>query len=86
MHLAQITQRSLVNRKISQLSLANVEDSHAEQRGILPTIFNYGTLTIQTAGEMENFIFTLCPNPTKYAEEILEAHQNYARELEGSGH
>lgn len=81
-HLAEISQKSLVNRKVSQLSMANVEDTNAEQRGILATMFGYGTLIIQTAGEMENFIFTFCPSPTKYAEEILEAHQAYALSLQ----
>jgi hypothetical protein len=81
-HLAEISQKSLVNRKISQLSMANVEDTNAEQRGILSTMFGYGTLTVQTAGEMDNFIFTFCPTPQKYAEEILEAHQAYAQSLQ----
>lgn len=74
-HLAQVVQRSLVNRQISQLSMRDVEDANADSRGILATIFNYGTLTIQTAGELENFIFKLCPNPTKYADQILEARE-----------
>jgi membrane protein YdbS with pleckstrin-like domain len=79
-HLAQVTQRTLVMRKISQLSMSNVEDANADQRGILATIFNYGTLTVQTAGEMENFIFTLCPNPNKYSDQILEARQAFAQD------
>jgi uncharacterized membrane protein YdbT with pleckstrin-like domain len=74
-HLAEVMQRTLVNRKVSQLSMRDVEDANADQRGILATIFNYGTLTIETAGEMENFVFTLCPNPTKYVDQILEARQ-----------
>ncbi len=80
--LVQVLQKTLFNRRISRLSMSNVEDVNAEQRGILPTIFNYGTLTVQTAGEMENFIFTWCPNPNFYAHEILEARQAYAEKLE----
>jgi hypothetical protein len=69
-------------RKVSRLSMANVEDVTAEQRGILATIFNYGTLTIQTAGTMENFIFTYCPRPNDFAHRVLEARQAYALSLE----
>lgn len=77
-NLIQILQRGLFVRKISRLSMSNVEDVTAEQKGILPTVFNYGTLTVQTAGEMENFVFPYCPNPNKYANSILDARQAYA--------
>ncbi|MBI2588964.1 PH domain-containing protein [Candidatus Saccharibacteria bacterium] len=79
--LVQVVQKSLFIRKISRLNFANVEDVSAEQRGILATIFNYGTLVIQTAGALDNFIFPLCPNPNKYADEIIEARQRYADSL-----
>ncbi len=80
--LVQIMQKSLFIRKVSRLSMSNIEDVTAEQRGILATIFNFGTLTIQTAGELENFIFPTCPDPNKYAHKILEARQAYALSLE----
>jgi uncharacterized membrane protein YdbT with pleckstrin-like domain len=77
MNLVQILQKGLFVRKVSRLSMSNVEDVTAEQKGILPTIFNYGTLTVQTAGEMENFVFPYCPNPNKYADRILDARQAF---------
>jgi uncharacterized membrane protein YdbT with pleckstrin-like domain len=80
--LVQIMQRTLFNRKVSRLSMSNVEDVSEEQRGIVSTIFNYGTLIVQTAGEMENFIFTLCPNPAALADRIIEARQAYAEKLQ----
>jgi hypothetical protein len=45
-------------------------------------MFNYGTLEIQTAGTEDNFVFPFCPTPNKYADQIIEARQNYARSLE----
>ncbi|MDO8591803.1 MAG: PH domain-containing protein [bacterium] len=80
--LVQILQKSLFIRKISRLSMSNVEDVSAEERGILSTIFNYGTIVVQTAGALDNFIFPYCPSPTKYADQIIEARQRYARALE----
>ena len=80
-NLIQITQSGLFVRNIARLSIANVEDVNAEQRGILATIFNYGTLQIQTAGERPNFIFKYCPDPNKYAGRINEARQIYADSL-----
>ncbi len=76
--LIQITQKSLFIRKVSRLSFSNVEDVSEEQRGILASIFSYGTLMVQTAGERDNFDFTLCPNPGQLADRIIEARQAYA--------
>lgn len=80
--LVQMIQKSLFIKKISRLNFANVEDVSAEQRGILSTIFGYGTLRIQTAGASENFIFNFCPSPNKYADIIIEARQLYAESLQ----
>jgi hypothetical protein len=80
--LVQIMQKTLFIRKVSRLSMSNVEDVSEEQRGILPSIFNYGTLTVQTAGTMENFVFTLCPNPTALADRIIEAREAYAKSVQ----
>jgi membrane protein YdbS with pleckstrin-like domain len=77
-NLIQVIQRGLFIRKVSRLSMSNVEDVSAEQKGFLPTIFNYGILTVQTAGERENFVFPYCPNPNFYADRILDARQAYA--------
>ena len=76
--VVQVLQKALFNRKISRLSMSNVEDVNAEQNGILAMMFNYGKLTIQTAGEVGNFIFNFCPKPNDYANRILEARQRYA--------
>jgi hypothetical protein len=80
--LVQIMQKTLFNRKVSRLSMSNVEDVNEEQRGIISSIFNYGTLTIQTAGTEDNFVFTLCPNPTRLADKIIEARQAYAKSVQ----
>lgn len=80
--LVQVVQKSLFIRKVSRLSFSNVEDVSAEHRGILAAIFGFGTLMIQTAGERENFVFTLCPNPDRLADRIIEARQAYAESIQ----
>lgn len=80
--LVQVMQKTLFIRKVSRLSMSNVEDVNEEQRGFLASIFNYGTLTVQTAGTEDNFIFTLCPNPAGLADKIIEARQAYAKSIE----
>jgi uncharacterized membrane protein YdbT with pleckstrin-like domain len=80
--LVQIMQKTLFNKKVSRLSMSNVEDVSEEQRGFLASFFNYGTLTVQTAGTEDNFVFSLCPNPAKLADRIIEARQAYAKSIE----
>ena len=80
--LIQVIQRGLFIRKVSRLSMSNVQDVSAEHKGFLATIFNFGTLTVQTAGEEDNFIFPFCPTPDTYADRILEARQAYAKSVE----
>lgn len=78
--VTQVLQVGLFNRKISELSMVNVEDVTAEQSGIFPTLFNYGALKIETAGEQNNFVFIYCPNPNAYAKAILDARLRFITE------
>lgn len=75
--IVQITQKSIYERKISHLSLANIEDVTSNQRGILANMFNFGTIKVETAGEQANFIFVLCPDPHRVARIILESKDNF---------
>lgn len=76
-NVTQVLQIGLFDRKISELSMANIHDVTAQQRGIFPTLLNYGVLKIETAGEQNNFIFPYCPNPNAYAKAILDARQAF---------
>jgi uncharacterized membrane protein len=79
-NVTQVLQIGLFNRKISELSMVNVEDVTAEQSGIFPTLLNYGNLKIETAGEQNNFIFIYCPNPNAYAKALLDARLKFISE------
>lgn len=74
-NITQVLQYGLFSRKVSQLNIHNIEDVTAVQDGVLPTIFGYGILKIETAGEQVNFHFTFCPNADYYAKLILEARE-----------
>lgn len=80
--LTQVSQTSLFNRQSSQLSLENLEDVTAEQKGILPHMFGYGTLKAETAGERSKFVFHYTSNPNYYAQKVLQAREVFVQ----SGH
>lgn len=71
--IQQILQRALLQRKTMRFSLADIEDVTSGQKGVFAIMFNYGTLTIETAGQLPNPTFNNCPNPNKVAEIILQA-------------
>jgi uncharacterized membrane protein YdbT with pleckstrin-like domain len=73
--IAQILYINLFNKKISQLSIGDVQDVTVTQKGILAHIFNYGTLVIETAGEQQNYNFTYIPEPYKNSKLIVGAHE-----------
>jgi uncharacterized membrane protein YdbT with pleckstrin-like domain len=73
--LAQVLYTSIFNRKISQLSLGDIQDVTVTQDGIFPRIFNYGTVVIETAGEQNNYIFTYTPFPYQVSKDIVGAHE-----------
>ncbi len=77
--ITQVNQTSLFNRQSSQLSLENLEDVTAEQNGILPHMFNYGTIKAETAGERSKFVFYFCPNPNYYAQQVLQAREEFVQ-------
>jgi uncharacterized membrane protein YdbT with pleckstrin-like domain len=72
-HFLQILQQGLLFNKTSRLELTDIEDVSCEQKGFLATIFGFGTLIIETAGELPNFVFTYCPHPNLIAKELIDA-------------
>lgn len=78
--ITQISQRSLFGRQVSQLSMDNLEDVTVDQDGIIPHLFNFGTLKVETAGERSKFQFPYCPRPNDYARQILEVHEQFLEE------
>ncbi len=70
--VVDIDQRRLFDRQIAKLLLEDVQDVETSVKGILPTFFNYGDVTIQTAGTKPNFIFNQIQHPKEVAAIILD--------------
>ncbi len=78
-NLIQVLQKTLFNRQTSHLNLADVQDVTVDKRGIFAYIFNFGNLSIETAGEAANFTFQTAKNPELGARLIIEAHEQYLK-------
>ncbi len=82
-------EQHLFARTISELDLYKVQDITGESRGFLQTMFNYGHVFVQTAGEVGRFNFEEVPNPREVARKIMELteedrkyHANQAAKLD----
>ncbi|MBA3679453.1 PH domain-containing protein [Candidatus Saccharibacteria bacterium] len=76
-HIVDIDQVGLFNRVVSTLRLEEIQDISASVKGPMQTIFQYGSIVIQTAGERANFLFDYVPNPYELEHYILETRKQY---------
>ncbi len=79
--MAEVVYKSIFNRQVRQLGIGNVEDVTVIQKGILPRIFHYGNLEVETAGEKPSPDFTTIPNPNVTSQIIIKAHEAYVEKF-----
>lgn len=75
MRIISRNQLGWFNRTNSELELSKVQDVTVDQKGILPTIFNYGNLHVQTAGATERFLLKNVTNPVKVSRLIHRLYE-----------
>lgn len=73
--ISQFLHHTIFDRKISQLSIGDVQDVTVSQKGLFSRLFNFGTLVIETAGEQQNYTFNYTPAPYERAKDIVGAHE-----------
>jgi len=79
--IINIEQNGLFNRVISEQRLYRIQDVTAEVKGPWKTMLNFGNVYIQTAGEMERFVFEDVPEPYQVKKILIEL-QDTAQEIE----
>lgn len=80
--IIKIEQKALFDRQVSALGLLRIQNITAQAEGVLQTLFNFGTVVVETAGESKNsivqkegkFDFSFLPNPYRLSEDILKLH------------
>lgn len=66
----------LLFKRFSQAELERIQDISYTAGGIFATVFHYGNVYIQTAGEMPNLEFLAVPRPDKVVEKIRTLMEN----------
>ena len=75
---------NLLNKKFSEAKLSMIQDITSEVKGVSQTLFDYGTVFIQTAAEIPEITFELVPNPGKIIKVLQILRQEEEQEaLEG---
>lgn len=70
--MVEVSQRNLFSRTVSELDLYKIQDTTSDVSGVIATIFNYGTLSIQSAAEKERFVFEDLPDPNNVRRKIMD--------------
>jgi len=69
--IMNIKQLGLFSRRVSELRLYRIQDVTATVTGVFHTLFDYGDVEIQTAGEQERFNVEDIPRPNDVTKSIL---------------
>ena len=73
--IVDINQISILHHQTAELNLDRFQDVTTEIKGPLANFFNYGNVHVQTAGEMQNFVFEDVPDPHRVAKLVLELYE-----------
>ena len=78
--LLDIEQKGFFDRVVSELDLKRIQDITSEVHGILPTLFEFGSIHIQTAGEKNRFTMESIPHPVAIRRKIVKLYEKARRE------
>src|SRR3989344_7016082 len=72
--LVAINQKGMFRREIIDLRYEKIQDTTVELNGVIPTLLNFGTIHVQTAGEGREIILRSARNPEEAKKIILLQH------------
>ncbi len=69
--IVEMQQRGFFNREVSSLLLGRIQDVTTETHGFVRSIFDIGTINVQTAGTVERFTMGNVPDPAQLRDLLL---------------
>lgn len=70
--IIDIRQEGFFSRTVAELKLFQIQDVTSELKGVSRFIFRYGDVYVQTAGEVQRFVFRQIPNPEEIRDIIIK--------------
>lgn len=74
--IIDIEQFGLFSRTVSELELFSIQDVTTSIHGILPTLFDYGDITVKTASQNISIVFKQVKNPNVIRQRIIQLAAN----------
>ena len=71
--VVQLEQKGVMNREFSESSLQAIQQVSHEVKGLLCTLFGYGTVTVYTGNSLAPFAIKNIPDPYDIQQEIQRA-------------
>jgi len=71
----------LLYKQFSEAQVSRIQDISYRTKGLLPTVFDFGDVAIQTAGELPNFHFDRVPHPDKVVDTVGDLAKKYKKNL-----
>jgi len=78
--IINIEQKGLFVRSMSEVKYSRIQDVTAEEKGVIPTMLDYGDVFIQTAAEKERFVFRKVPGPYELKDMIMDMQKEQIKE------
>ncbi len=75
--LIDCEQKQLFFRDVATIPISNIVDMKAETHGIIQTFFDFGSLSVQTAAEVEEVIIHGLSRPYEVKDAIVQIFQTY---------
>lgn len=71
-HLVDINFYSLLNSQTTEVEIKDVESTAVSIKGVIPPLFNFGDIVVQTAAETQQITFKRVPLPYQVADRISD--------------
>lgn len=82
--IIDIRQKGFFNREVSTIRLEKVQDITVKVSGVIRSFLHFGTIIVQSAGELEEFIMTDIANPYDVKNTITKLSDTLLNKLEES--
>jgi uncharacterized membrane protein YdbT with pleckstrin-like domain len=70
--IIDVRQEGFFSRTVSELKISKIQDVTSELKGLFQFIFRYGDVHVQTAAEVQRFVFSQIPNPEQVRDTIIK--------------
>lgn len=77
--MVDVDQSGLFRRKVTEIQIENVEEVTSSAHGLLPTIFNFGHVLVQTSSANNEFEFENVAHPEQVKKLILDIYEQHRK-------